>query len=268
MRHDLQGRGGFDEAIPDMAAYDQAMRKSLLDKVYFLDKVDSTLLVDYGCADGATIAFMRAIFPEKTYVGFDIGEEHLARAREAVPGVVFTSDWDEVLSIVRERREARPAVVCNSLIHEVYSYGNPEQIEDFWTRILDTSTFRYVVMRDMCVSRTASRQSDPLSVIKIRQRYDQARLNEFEAHWGSLSENWSALHFLLKHRYHANWSREVRENYLPINLEDLLARIPAEWTPRFFEHFTLPFVREDVERTFGIQIQDRTHVKLILEAAG
>lgn len=265
MRHDTQRPTGFDENIPDMAAYDQGMRKSLLDKVFFLDKVDSEVLVDYGCADGATIAFMRAIFPEKTYVGFDISEPHLERARKAVPGVTFTSDWQEVLAIVRANGAARPTVVCNSLIHEVYSYGNPEEVETFWGRVFDRTAFRYVVIRDMCVSRTTSRQSDPLSVLKVRQRYDQGRLNEFETHWGSIDSVWSLCHFLLKHRYVANWAREVRENYLPLNLEDLLTLIPNEWSPRFFEHFTLPFVREDVERTFGIQLQDRTHVKLILE---
>lgn len=267
MRHDKPLPTGFHDEIPDMGAYDLAMRKALLDKVFFMDKLDSDLVVDYGCADGATIGFMNRIFPEKSYVGYDISERHLEKARSEYPWATFTSDWNEVVTLAKASSDKRPAVVCNSLIHEVYSYGNPEQVEEFWGRILDTATFRYVVMRDMCVSRTASRQSDPLSVIKIRQRYDQGKLNEFETHWGSLGENWAVIHFLLKHRYVANWSREVRENYLPINLEDLLARIPAAWTPRFFEHFTLPFVREDVERTFGIQLQDRTHVKLILEAA-
>jgi len=241
------------------------MRMSLIDKIFFLDKCDADVYVDYGCADGATIDFMRRLFPEKTYIGYDLGEEHLRKARENLPGVAFTSDWQEVKRLVREQAPRRAAVVCNSLIHEVYNYLSQQEVEAFWGDIFDPETFGTVVIRDMCVSRTTSRQSDSLSVAKIRQRYDQAMISEFEQHWGNLSENWSLVHFLLKYRYKTNWAREVRENYLPLNLEDLLAKIPAEWEPIFMEHYTLPFIRQRVKQDFNLELQDRTHIKLILQ---
>jgi hypothetical protein len=268
MRHDRDQPAGFDPAIPDMGAYEAGMRRSLIDKAFFLDKIDADLIVDYGCADGALLGFVRHLFPETRCVGYDISQEQLGRAREAVPGILVTDDWELVRAACAEVGPDRVAVVANSLMHEVYSYGGREDVERFWTRIFDPTCFGTVVIRDMCVSRTTSRASDPLSVMKVRQRYDRNAIDEFEQQWGSLGENWSLTHFLLKYRYRANWGREVRENYLPVNLEDLMARVPAAWTPSYVEHFTLPFIREQVRRDFSLELQDRTHVKLILRHEG
>lgn len=258
----------FNANIPDMLRYNTEMRKSLVDKIFFIDKIDADVIVDYGCADGATIAFLRAIFPEKIYIGYDISEGELAVARTALPDVALFSQWDQLRQHVAELQQQgkRTAVVCNSLIHEVYSYGNADSVAVFWSQVF-SEVFDYVVIRDMSVSRSATRQSDSLSVLRVRQLFDADRLNQFETTWGSINENWSLVHFLLKYRYEANWSREVRENYLPLNYEDLIRQIPRGWLPVFHEHFTLPFIRERAREDFGIDLQDRTHVKLIFKRA-
>lgn len=256
----------FDTAIPDMLGYNIEMRKSLVDKVFFVDKIDAEVIVDFGCADGAMIAFLRAVFPERTYIGFDISEGELAAARERIPGVELFSDYAALIERIEVLRGEglRTAVVCNSLIHEVHSYGTQTSVDEFWSRIF-SDAFDYVVIRDMCVGRSATRQSDTLSVLRVRQLYHPDRLAEFEQTWGSIDANWSLVHFLLKYRYEANWTREVKENYLPLNYEDLLRRIPRRWEPVFHEHFVLPFIRQRVKADFGIDLQDRTHVKLILQ---
>ena len=41
------------EEISDIKKYNDNMRKSLLDKSYFLSFVDSDTFVDFGCADGS-----------------------------------------------------------------------------------------------------------------------------------------------------------------------------------------------------------------------
>ena len=73
------------------------------------------------------------------------------------------------------------------------------------------------------------------------------------------------INFLLHYRYKENWKREARENYLPISKENLLSLIPHSYFPMFIEHFTLPFLREQVMKDFGIQLQEKTHLKLILK---
>ena len=84
-------------------------------------------------------------------------------------------------------------------------------MKDFWKFVFETKLFHYIAIRDMCVSHTTSRQSDPISVAKIRMNYDSNLLSQWEARWGSLTENWSLTHFLLTYRYVDSWEREFRE---------------------------------------------------------
>lgn len=254
----------MDPVIPSMASYNREMRKSMIDKIVFMDKIDADVIVDFGCADGSTIKFMQAIFPEITYVGYDISVEMLEIARRNNPTHVnYFSDWNALREHL-DKLSGKKAVLLNSLIHEVYSYGSSDDVEEFWNRVYDP-IFDYVCIRDMCVSDSITRKSDPLSVIKVRKNYDQNKLREFENQWGSINENWPLVHFLLKYRYETNWAREVKENYLPVSLENLIARIPKNWEPIDYKHYVLPFTRRTIRADFNIELQDPTHLQLILE---
>ncbi len=254
----------LDPHIPNITSYNVEMRKSMIDKIVFMDKIDAKVIVDFGCADGSTIAFMRSIFPEIIYAGYDISEEMITLAKEKNPGVFFSSSWDDILEFLSGIEGAK-AVLLNSLIHEVYSYGSSDDVDLFWKRIYDRETFKYVVIRDMVVEDSITRKSDPLSVIRVRQNYDQAKLREFETQWGSINENWPLVHFLLKYRYTRNWDREVKENYFPISLEKLIGLIPKGWDPIDYKHYVLPFIRRQIREDFNIVLQDPTHLQLILE---
>ena len=249
--------------IPDINGYNTRMSMSLIDKIYFMDKIgDANLIVDFGCADGAILKHLAKLFPDYQYVGFDISPEMLEIARNGSPSnITYTSNWDEVLKLIEGKKAA---ITLSSLIHEVYTYCSEKEVEEFWGRVWN-SCFSYVVIREMMVSKSASRQSDPIAVARIRQCYDKNKLQEWETQWGSLTENWSLVHFLLTYRYTENWEREFRENYLPVALEDFFPLIPPKYYPTFMEHYTLPFNRKTIEQDFGIQLQDRTHLKLILE---
>lgn len=257
--------------ITDTDVYTVEMSKSLIDKVYFLDKVDAGLFVDFGCADGKMLGFIDKVFPGVSLVGFDNDEAMLARAREENPGrgIVYTSSWDEVSKIVQKHRDAgvKACLVLSSVIHEAHSYMTRSEVEAMWSRVWGKEfRFDYVAIRDMMVSRSTTRPADPLQVARIRQVFNPDKLDEWEAQWGSIEENWSLVHFLLTYRYELNWSREVKENYLPVNYETFLSSIPNRFVPIFKEHFTLPFLRRRVKEDFGIDLADRTHLKLVLEA--
>jgi len=256
----------FPDHLSNITRYNTEMKKSLIDKAFFLDKVeDSEIFIDFGCADGVLLGFMEKLFPEYTYIGYDIAVEELEAAKANTTAKLF-SDWKLLIQHVEKiRGDKKVTVICNSLIHEVYSYSNHVEIKEFWNQIYN-SNFNYVVIRDMCVSRTTSRPSDIISVAKVRQHFQhEDKLNQFETEWGGIYDNWALTHFLLKYRYTESWAREVKENYLPLNLEALLALIPPTYTPILMEHFTLPFIRQRVLADFGIDLQDRTHIKLILK---
>jgi len=264
-----------DRVIPvnDHDRYTHAMEKSMMDKLYFMDKVDAVSFFDYGCADGALLHAAQGLFPDHAYFGFDEDLRMVERCKHRA-----TVRLEEFQKWVSEAEGPR-CLILSSVVHELYSYRR-EWVPRFWKWAFEGGVsnvagrnprdwgFDYIALRDMCVSRTTSRPSDPISVAKVRMRYDRERLSQWEARWGSLDENWSLTHFLLTYRYTEGWEREVRENYLPIPLEELLSLVPEQWEPRYIEHFTLPYVRGCVRRDFGIDLQDRTHLKLILARTG
>lgn len=275
-----------DNPIADETLYNAEMAKSLIDKIYFLDKVDANLFVDYGCADGIMLCFIEKVFPDVKLVGYDIDENRLETARANAlrqnpnSQIVFTSDWNEVRGIVLKARDVgtRSCLVLSSVMHEIHSYlGEGEQGDvhrQIWgdkERGFDgqpTAIFHYVAFRDMMVSRTASRPSDPMQVARIIQCFDSKRLAEWTSTWGSIEDNWSLTHLMLTYRYEVNWNRELKENYLPVPYEDFLASIPPHYFPVYKDHFTLPFLRRCVKDRFGFDLNERTHLKLVLEHRG
>jgi len=256
------------EVIQNVDSYNNEMQKSLIDKIFFLDKIeDASVFIDYGCANGAVLKLANSIMPKNTYAGYDTSDDMIQVARkEADTNLIFTNDMNIIQNIVKESKsqKRKTCISLMSLIHEVYAYG-PDKVKEFWNIVFNKEMFDYIAIRDMCVSKTTSRPSDPLSVAKIRMSYDKNRIAQWESNWGSLNENWSFTHFLLTYRYIYSWDRELYENYLPLCLEDLMALIPKGWEPTYLEHYTLPFIRQQVKTDFDIDLQDRTHVKLVLK---
>jgi SAM-dependent methyltransferase len=246
--------------IKDKNKYNKSMSMSLMDKMFFIDKIDVNTILDYGCANGELIKMMSSIFPDIRYVGYDIDPEMIKLAKENVKNkkCIFTSEPNLDLSIF-----SKSAIILSSVIHEVYSYSL-DDVDKFWNKIFNISP-TYIIIRDMCVSNSCSRLSDPTSVMRVRQLFDSDKISKWEAKWGGLDENWSFTHFLLTYRYIENWEREMNENYLPISKESLIKKFPDKYYPHFINHYTLPFLRSEVEKDFGIDLQERTHIQLIMK---
>jgi SAM-dependent methyltransferase len=250
-------------AIENIKVYNNAMRKSMFDKLFFLaDTEDCHSYLDYGCADGTMLKMLSETIPEAKLFGFDINAKQVGLATKKVPQANISISWDS-LHISMEPRET--AVICSSLIHEVYAYGNQESIDTFWWDIL-RNEFQYVVIRDMSVSENAVRQTDSVTYAKVVGNSDYSKLKEFESVYGSISDNKNLIHWLLKYRYTDNWNRELHENYLCLSHEKLLT-ILAHYNYEIisYEHYVLPFLRKEVKNTFKIDLQDNTHIKIILQ---
>lgn len=257
-----------DGHILDLAGYNSEMKRGLIDKAYFIDKLpDADVFVDYGCGDGTLIRFVRSIFPEFSFVGYDNSPQMLEAARGNCPDVPLFGDWRGLIDHIRQQhRERRVALVLNSVIHEVYSYGTAAAVTEFWREVFDP-LFTYVAIRDMALARSSQRASDPVAAIRVRHRADAEQLRMFEARWGSVTYNPNLIHFLLKYRYVANWHREVAEDYLPLTFEEMVEHVPNDRQIVYIDHFSLPFMRHVVERDFGVTMPDNTHVKLIVRRA-
>lgn len=247
----------------DIKYYTNEMKKSLMDKLFFIDKVDTKRFVDYGCADGAVIKFLASVYPENTYIGYDKNKEMIETAQKdnEQTNVSFTSDLNELRTFASEERFGDCTMVLSSVFHEIY---DRHQDKDVWTVIRMFSP-TYLAIRDMCVSRMVNRESDPIAVATIYRKFGASAVERWEHKWGSLFDNRSLVHFLLKYRFEKNWETEFEENYLPFTYEQFLCDIPKTYDVIYNEHYTLHFMKQEIRKDFGIDLQDRTHMKLVLK---
>jgi len=246
------------ENIKDIKSYTDGMKKSLLDKMFFMDKIDSTEFIDYGCADGTLLGFMKDMFPKYNYTGYDVSEEMISLANKKHSDINFVNEFNYT------KTSEKSTLILSSIIHEVYSYCSKSEIENFWDNVYN-SNFDYIVIRDMMIGNSCEKMSDINDVASILRSNNHGRLKQFEGIWGTIENNKNLVHYLLKYRYIPNWDREVKENYLPIFREELLSNIPSDYEVIFHEHYVLPFLKEKVRDDFGIELKDNTHIKLILK---
>ena len=256
----------FQNEIQNMNCYLNRMQKSVLDKLFFLDKVFEPVanIVDFGCANGELIKAIHALFgDEYRYFGYDISPAMVRAAELNVPFAAICSEWER-LDVPFENS----LLNISSTIHEVYSYCTPEEIAQFWDRVF-RSGFKYVTIRDMMVSDACLAHADEKDLFLLRgeKRY-AGHLKDYEAVWGPVKSQKDLVHYLLKYKYTENWEREVREDYLGLSLEAFRRLIPADYEITWSDHFTLPYIAWQVGNDFGINLKTPTHIKAILKKRG
>lgn len=253
----------FPTDIISIAQYNAEMRKPLRDKAWFLDHIETDVVIDYGCGDGVLIQHMSEIYPNRIYVGYDINPAELEIARARGVGEWF-SDWNALIEYVTEiRQNRRVTVVCNSVIHEVYSYSDVEGVRMFWSHVFQNN-FDHIVIRDMLVPAELGMAMQGF-VIQVRKLANPKMLEEFEAIHGSIDYQKNFVHFLLKYRYYINWDREVRENYLSYTEGDIFSHIPPGYEIVQDHRFAIPFIRNRIIADFCVDLETPTHVKMIIE---
>jgi hypothetical protein len=259
--------------IDNVEEYNKRMAKSAMDKAFFVDKIDAGLIVDFGCADGSLFQLISGFLTDDIkLVGYDVDEKMVCLASQKLQkeNIFFYSDWLDVCKMHNDYiqiKDAKTAIILNSVIHEIYDYLTVSQIDDFWETVFK---FDYVVIRDMIPSEKIDRQSDINDVRKIlRKFYGTKELNDFQNKWGSIENNKSLVHFLLKYKYVTpNWEREVKENYLPLYREKLLCLFPDRFDVIYHEHFCLPYTKEQILHDLNIELKDNTHLKIIFRKRG
>lgn len=269
--------------IKNFGHYTTEMKKSMLDKIFFLDKIDAEVFVDYGCGDGTMINFMSKLFPETTFFGYDENEEMVTSAilHKNSVNVYFTNERPDpkVMSL----RRKKSALILSSVLHEIYSYESRDDINDFW-KWVDDCQFDYIVIRDMCY--VPGKEDKDSFAHKIKQMHnvanifrfgDKQQIADFEnisikehshipARFQNLENEPDMYHFLLKYRYTDNWEREVNENYFAANRRltpEGYASYPDGYKEILREHFIPEFIKNSVKEKFDIDLKNPTHVKLI-----
>jgi len=253
--------GAYD--IADVNKYVQGMSKSLQDKLFFVDKVDTDLIIDFGCADGVIMSSIQTVSPTLDLIGYDLDDVMIDRAKKNTNNkCLITDNWDEIMHIASDYDQ--PSILLSSVIHEVYSYSNSKDIKLFWKRMFNP-LIKNIIIRDMIPTNDYSKFNN-IDINKIREKSDKDMLKDFEDEWGSINNDFrTLLHWLLKYRYKENWERELKENYLPLTIETLKSKIPSDWGIIYEDYYILNFLKQQIKKDFDIILNEPTHLKMIIE---
>lgn len=248
--------------------YTTEMGRVMMDKLFFLHQIDASYFVDYGCADGQMIEAMSSLV-NGDFCGYDNDPKMIDLAKERkVPNAMFTNDWEKVkfdLAYVSEYNGGgKSCLILSSIIHEIYSYEDATGIELFWDRVFK-SEFDYVVIRDMGIDGDLVFETY-VNIDNLKDKFDPKQLADFESVWGPIENKKNLIHFLLKYRYIDNWDREVKENYLSYKIYEVPIRAAKnKYEQIYYDHFSVPFIRRQIQNDFDWIMNEATHYKMILE---
>ncbi len=248
------------ENIKNLTIYNNGMQKSMQDKLFFLSHIEPDeidIIIDYGCADGTLLSLIDNGWNK---IGIDMSHEMLQIAQKKVDNGEFICENN--LPVIRT---ARPCLLnLSSVIHEIYSYGTQQDIETFWSA-LSQSNYKYIVIRDLITDVNDDVLANDQDIEKIKNSKWNKLITEFEQNHGSIKYQKNLLHFLLKYKYTENWNREVKENYFNLSVDELLEKIPNNYEISFIKTYCLPFVKRSIKKDFQINVNDTTHIQLILK---
>jgi len=256
-----------DKPIADFDEYVEGMKLSMEDKLFFVNRLDFDVIVDFGCANGIFLSLVQNMKPNVKLIGYDLDDTMLLKA-ESILGeeALLTSNWNQVVGELSKYK--RPLLNLSSVIHEVYSYSHSSVIKKFWEQQVFGGNFKWITIRDMIPSveiHKDERKSFEDDVKRVKDLADPYYLESFEERWEPIENNYRTfVHFLLKYRYIDNWQRELNENYLPVSLETVKKKIPSSYKIISEEDFVVPFIKEKVMEDFGILIKHSTHTKMII----
>jgi 23S rRNA U2552 (ribose-2'-O)-methylase RlmE/FtsJ len=237
-----------EKPIADFDDYIEGMKMSMEDKLFFVNKLDFDVIVDFGCANGTFLSLIQNMKPGVKLIGYDLDDTRISKAESVIGGEAFlTSRWEQV--VLELSKYENPLLNLSSVIHEVYSYSHSSVIKKFWEQQVFGGNFKWITIRDMIPS------------VEIHK----SELKSFEDKWSPIDNNYRTLvHFLLKYRYTDNWDRELNENYLPVSLETVKKKIPSSYKITYEQDFIVPFIKDKVMEDFGITIKHSTHTKMII----
>lgn len=250
--------------------YTSEMAKSVWDKAFFMDKIPGAkCVIDFGCADGAMIRYLSSLYPDITFIGYDINRELIEMARATPPfnaNLMYCCGiWegiDDLMEIVTTR--FKPAEICinfSSVLHEVYSStGGIEVIQ----HLIDSLMPRYITIRDMYCDESL-----------------QFTVPSFDAVWGPLPaspsidfcdrfgpiKDWRDMtHLLMKLQWIDNgWEDELNENYYSWTIDKFIDDIGGKYIPSFDCRYQLPYLGEKWKKEYGWYNPDiHTHAQFIL----
>jgi trans-aconitate methyltransferase len=255
------------EKIKNYNRYNEAMTSTMLDKIWFLDKIPPTVdtIVDFGCADGSLIKFIDSIFPNRfKFVGIDNDEEMLDRATKNLANIKSPYTLYHSICGLEYQNMENAVLVLNSVVHEIFSYCSYLDCVQIFNSI-NKMHFSFVAIRDMHYQETTANELALYTMANVFLANEKEHFTQWnDLNYHSNTQN-SIIEFLLKYRYKENWDREVAERYL-WNWKNDLTRYFRNYEIEFEQDFYIPFIFSKYELDFDTKTERfNTHKKLLFK---
>ena len=115
--------------IANLKVYNDNMRKSLLDKAYFLSFVDSDTFIDFGCADGSLLKHIHEMFPDELGAREIVQNEYVEVLLER--GIIGFMGFLAVLGglfVITRKRSWCFAIITAFMVQWLFFSGYPNAL--------------------------------------------------------------------------------------------------------------------------------------------
>ena len=254
----------------DLNIYTTEMAKSVWDKAFFMDKIPGAkCVIDFGCADGAMIRYLSSLFPDITFIGYDINRELIDMAQKTPPFnanlIYFCGIW-EGLNDLEEYvfdnfKKQEICINFSSVLHEVYSStGGIETIQELIGKLEP----RYITIRDMYCD-----EHLPFTVPSFNTVWGPLPAGpsiDFCNRFGPRKDWRDMTHLLMKLQWVDNgWEDELKEDYYSWNIDEFIDEIGGNYILSFNCRYQLPYLGEKWKKEYGWYNPDiHTHAQFIL----
>ena len=233
-RDPLLTEGGDLTATRDYSTYAFGMAHREIIKIKY-DDIRAAIvpgkIVDEGCADGALLVELARDFPDSDLIGIEITGEFIARAKERQRagefGGTFVYFHQRNLMAPIFEPESIDTTICNSTLHELWSYGGGKETIDTYLheKYLQTTPQGRLVIRDVVgpeqggkevylwTSAAARAQFDPFARDFLEPRKRSYREETVQGKTYLVMRLRDAMEFLLKKDYTDNWESEMHEEF-------------------------------------------------------
>lgn len=263
------------ENIQNYDIYLTKMSKTFFDKAWFMSHLtdDVKTIVDFGCADGSFMKFLKVNCPCYNYIGIDNDSKFIDMTKNN--GFVCYESLKELTNNSNIDKN-NACLVLNSVLHEIYSY---ESADEFWKEVKENHP-KYIAIRDMMFNpidkaRFYLPNKDANKIFELFENKCGIQWNDFYEFWKDIqNDELKITQFLLKYFYKENWIRESREFYLPIDIDDLHVEInKLGYRIDFQAFYKLPYLvnkwKNDFELDKNLELNEfirniNTHYKMLL----
>lgn len=263
----------------NLKIYTTEMAKSVWDKAFFMDKIPGAkCIIDFGCADGAMIRYLSSLYPDITFIGYDINMVLIDKARKTPPFnanlIYFCGIWEGLNDLWKyvfdHFKKQEICINFSSVLHEVYSStGGIDIIQKLVSKLEP----RYITIRDMycdefipfVVSHNEHQLIDAFSADKKLEKHAR----EFTKTFGPIM-NWRDMtHMLMKLQWMDNgWEDELKENYYSWTIDKFIDDIGGNYITSFECRYQLPYLSEKWKKEYEWYNPDiHTHAQFILRRA-